>query len=563
MKYVDPNSLEDVFSKIYEEEFAKSINGIKRMREIHMRSKGDYNENLFQYADNDFYMYRFFISRIENNTLSLIRSILYRMLCHLYSVSKIDKEISFILNDSEKKIGFRFLSFDSNEEIAYVFNEYNVDYIYVVNTYPDEWNKRDNRKYSEQRKLVRNVSVKFIFRKFFSLELYDSFCEILEKYLSQVRAIVGYHTVIVLTWMNQATLKANGNRNLIEFDYENYQYQIIDRKNVQQDLYYLENDPISNNILNRIYERYKVNSLYNTMNGDEEYSESFLTSEWLFHSFEGKKNFDYTSIITGYLKSVEQLLKKIVMLHIDNKNYKITMSKKNDILEEIKKEKVPVYKWEKDTWQETKKIKDYRFIEFTYDNLKYMDSSMGTYEIFLRHNPEIFITPTVATIIADMIKCFRDECRNEYLHTHNLHDWNIVKKTRENAIYLYFLLLGACTPESSELQKGEQKTDFFDKLCIKLREYSRISGKFVFRIGNDQEYSVVYDHNNNPIEYSTTGEEHYEKLIFYSVKDFSDESYEELNTGVSKEQIIYLTRTNLPAKIFHVKRTNEVVEIEY
>ena len=124
MKYVDPNSLEDVFSKIYEEEFAKSINGIKRMREIHMRSKGDYNENLFQYADNDFYMYRFFISRIENNTLSLIRSILYRMLCHLYSVSKIDKEISFILNDSGKKIGFRFLSFDSNEEIDYVFNEY-------------------------------------------------------------------------------------------------------------------------------------------------------------------------------------------------------------------------------------------------------------------------------------------------------------------------------------------------------------------------------------------------------------------------------------------------------
>lgn len=43
-----------------------------------------------------------------------------------------------------------------------------------------------------------------------------------------------------------------------------------------------------------------------------------------------KENFDYTSAISGYLKSIEQLLHIIVMVNVDN-NCKISMSRVTSI----------------------------------------------------------------------------------------------------------------------------------------------------------------------------------------------------------------------------------------
>lgn len=91
----------------------------------------------------------------------------------------------------------------------------------------------------------------------------------------------------------------------------------------------------------------------------------------------------------------------------------------------------------KDKWTQ------YPYIDFINVQKEYMDSSIGTFEIFLRNNPNIFVDVTISKTICDIVSCFRTECRNGYFHTQNLYDSEIVDKTRENAILLYAVLLGS------------------------------------------------------------------------------------------------------------------------
>lgn len=58
--------------------------------------------------------------------------------------------------------------------------------------------------------------------------------------------------------------------------------------------------------------------------GDEDFAKSFMTSEYLFELFKNKINIDYTWVICGYVKSVEQLLYKFMKLQLDiNNNNKL------------------------------------------------------------------------------------------------------------------------------------------------------------------------------------------------------------------------------------------------
>jgi hypothetical protein len=193
-----------------------------------------------------------------------------------------------------------------------------------------------------------------------------------------------------------------------------------------------------------------------------------------------------------------------------------------------------------------------------------MDSSIGTFEYFLRNNPYIFENPNLTKTIADMVCCFRTECRNGYFHTHNLTDWDIVEKTRDNAIYLYFVLLGACLIPKNKI--GELKmssSDGFDELCKKIREFRHYNPEFIFEYEDSSSQKLIYDTINNTIEYTDDGVEHYETLLFYRVDEFSLEAYEQLDEGIKEEQKVYLSRDSLPKKIYGIYRNGEKEDIDF
>ena len=531
---------------IYSYEMDRNIKTLKRFREAWLRSPSTWNTELFQYADSDFYFYRFAVERQEKNTEELLTNILYRIMERYEHNFEIPERryapFVFILCEDEKRIGFRFDDFYADEDINNIVEEYGLINACIIRTWnperTEEWIIRENRNYEEDEIKLKTMTLKDFFDAYFGTDEYNRFVKHLNSYLNNAREIIGYKSIKFLSSMNLAAQKLYEEKILADWPYKEYRYEVIDVNNEKlQKYHYLSNFTFSNTTLKRMIESYVSDKLYRTMIGTNEYAESFITSEWLFHSLKEKKNFDYTSVISGYLKSIEQLLSKIVMLNINN-GCKISMSRASNIIEEAKKNNVVTYGRKNGKWKEFPiKENGYNYIELTETQSKYMDSSIGTFEFFLRNNPHIFIEKSLAGIVADMVSCFRTECRNGYFHTHNLKEWTIVEKMRDNAIYLYFILLGTCIiPATKYKDLVITEDDSFDELCKKIREFRYYNTAFIFEYADGRRTNLIYDFLNNTVEYSDDGIEHYRSLLFYKVKDFSLESYEALDAGIKDEQ---------------------------
>ena len=565
---------------IYTEETEKSLKTLKRFREAWLRSSSGWNSEVFQYADPDFYFYRFAIDRQERNTESLLTAILYRVM-ERYGLSfdvpddRRNAPFAFIIHVDKQTLGFRYIDFYEDEDVNDILKTYKVDSAYIIRTWKtgrsDEWIARENGHYLDDGVKLKAIKIEDFFDTYFAEGEYASFASCINTYLKKAREITGYKSIKFLSSMNLATQKAYEEKVLSDWGYDSYNYQIIDGGNRKIQKYlYLSTNRFSDAAFRAMKENYLDRGIFKTMIGLNEYAESYITSEWLFHSLDGKKNFDYTSVISGYLKSIEQLLHTIVMINVNN-SCKISMSGANNIRGKAYDNAVRIYESKGGDWNElfanSKKEylkKKFPYIDLINDQIEYMDSSIGTFEYFLRNNPLIFIDPSLSDVIADMVCCFRTECRNGYFHTHNLDDWGIVEKTRDNAIYLYFVLLGACiipTNKESELMISE--TDRFDELCKKIREFRHYNAEFIFEYPDGRKINLIYDFINNTIEYTDDGVEHYISLLFYVVDEFSLEAYEKLDEGIREEQKVYLTRDNLPSKIFGVHRNHNLEEIVF
>lgn len=558
---------------IYLEEIEQSIKTLKRFREAWLRSSSSWNSELFQYADPDFYFYRFAIDRQEKSTEPFLTSILYRVM-ERYGVpfeipeDKRNAPFTFIICKNESRIGYRFEDFFCDEDVNDIVKTYDVVEAVILRTWKagraDEWISRENAQYKRDGLKLRSISIESFFNQYFGPEEYNSFTSYIDSYLQETRDITGYKSIKFLSSMNLASQKIFEEKELANWDYRNYTFQIIDDTNSKiQDYLYLSTTAFPISLLQTMENNYVSGELYKTMIGSNEYAESFITSEWLYHSLKGKKNFDYTSVISGYLKSIEQLLYRIVMLNVDN-NCKISMSGANDVITAVISNGIVTYKpGRRNTWNVVNaNDRGFKYIDLITTQTQYMDSSIGTFEHFLRKNPDIFVNPSYSKQIADMVCCFRTECRNGFFHTHNLKEWDVVEKTRSNAIYLYYVLLGGCIiPNDKTAELCISEGDAFDELCKKIREFRHYNTDFIFEYADGKKCNMVYDFINNTIEYTDDGVEHYESLLFYEVDDFSMETYEKLDAGIREEQKVFLSRANLPIKIFCVHRDKHLEEI--
>ena len=552
---------------VYLNEIDRTIKTLKRMREAWLRVPSCSNYELFQYAEDDFYLYRFFVNALTRNTNEMVEIIIYQLLQRYHVEFRDDYEdFSFVIEDSDNRIGYRFDDFYGDDDVDEILRKNEVDKGVIIrnwkdNNYSSKKIKRENSS-SKYNNLISVMLLKEFFLQYFDLKEYELFYKYIEEYIVTAKDVLGYKTVKYLSNMNLATQKICAEKEILEWDYCNYAYKIIDDTNEKiSKLLYVQNIDLER-FHDEITTNYLTNSLYKSIVGVNEYSCSFITSEWLYHSLKEKKNYDYTAVISGYLKSIEQLLHKIVMVNLNN-NCRIAIN--NEIQTEIEKNNISLYYYDlkRKKWKNAYPNTKYKYIDLNSENEKYMDTSIGTYEYFLRVNRHIFIDESLSDIIADMVSCFRIECRNGYFHRHNLQDWEIVEITRNNALYLYYLLLGGCViPESQMYQLGMCNVDEFDELCKKIREFRRYRSGFVFEYENRKTIKVIYDTLNNVMEFSTEGREHYQSLLFYEVDDFSVLSYEKLEMGISEGQMVYLTRDSLPKKIYGYYKDGELIEIK-
>jgi len=164
----------------------------------------------------------------------------------------------------------------------------------------------------------------------------------------------------------------------------------------------------------KIAYNYFDRGLWRAIIGTSNFATSFVTSEWFYTMYQLTENLDLTGVVSGYLKSIEQLIFAIIDLP--------------------REETITI------------KSKDRDVVEFNKDNMDLIDTTLWSLEQVLKHNSRMLdITGYAKRHLVDTIDDWREKQRNGYFHQHNLHSTEKVKEIREKALYLYFLILGSCT----------------------------------------------------------------------------------------------------------------------
>ena len=131
--------------------------------------------------------------------------------------------------------------------------------------------------------------------------------------------------------------------------------------------------------------------------GKSNFAKSFLTSEYLYKYFKKNPMFDYTPIVSGYLKSIEQLL------------YSMCLNYRNA------------------------------------NKIRYNLNTLNDYTEFIDNNSDMLrsnVQRRKKTIV-NCLNSYRIESRNKLFHKHYLDKWDRVEQIRKNTIFLYVVLLGS------------------------------------------------------------------------------------------------------------------------
>ncbi len=245
----------------------------------------------------------------------------------------------------------------------------------------------------------------------------EAFNNMLESFKADFHNILGYQITEICSPQNLSKLRNELHDELKNFSYEKIRQKRFLESKSKSDI----NDP---NFL-RIRRNFIDGNKYKLLIQDGDFAQSFLTSEWLYKKYVLLEKLDNTFIVSGYLKSVEQLLWSIIKLTGQGKfiKDKIIGTDKDDEI----------------------------------------DTTLGSLEHFIgdKANSDIFINAFngntfVVNYIRNQISSWRAKKRNGLFHKSQLKDKAKIDDIREETLFLYFLILGSLKLTDDQVKKLEK-----------------------------------------------------------------------------------------------------------
>ena len=312
-----------------------------------------------------------------------------------YSNIECEQEFGFQFIDRNEKVGYRY-TFFHDDEIEGLLSKGKVESVTLV-----VWQNKDEIigfEYEDER--VRIILLWDLFHElFWGLEeneistMYNLFTTKVTKAVERAQSMISLTT---LPGFTPSYLYKTRNQTVEE---------------LAEDVgtlscFTVNNDDFKQNEYNSIQliDNYKLadvflaNGFENVFVGTSDFAKSYLTSEYLRRFFKDNPMFDYTPIVSGYLKSIEQLLHTICESYYKGKGIVVDFS------------------------------------EYT----------LGTYITDLR-KARIFKREFLGAknYIIACLNSYRAENRNNLFHKDYFNSWDKVEQIRTNTIFLYVVLLGA------------------------------------------------------------------------------------------------------------------------
>ncbi len=374
---------------------------------------------IFGETSKDYHEQVYFQSYLESYTRKMVNAILkeiidfevcdkfiwpefeYKGIYRGYTNSEYEKEFIFEFINIDRSIGYRYCSFHW-DEIDTLLSEGGVDAIRII-LWEDE-NGWPYFCYDDNR--IKVIMVYDLFQELFGelsddeiRSMYDLFIEEVAKAVEEANSMISITTVPGFTTAFLHKTRAEvvsglekevSSAKVFFVQNPNYKYE-EDNSRELVDIY-------------KLNQMFLQNKYSHAFVGNEHFAKSFLTSEYLYRYFKKNPMFDYTPIVSGYIKSIEQLLLLICKNYSRSKNFKVKTRNKNKI----------------ETW------------------------NLGNYMYFIDDNEQI-IRSEIRCAKKHIIACLKSyifESRNHLFHKDYFDSWMRVERIRKNTIFLYFTLLG-------------------------------------------------------------------------------------------------------------------------
>lgn len=295
------------------------------------------------------------------------------------------------------------------------------------------------------------------------------------------------------------------------------------------------------------------NKIYSALCGDEDFAKSFLTAEHFYRQANANSSIDYSIILTGYLKSLEQLLYLLVKktMEISREELWITCSPSTN----LNKKDGNIRSKERIINGKSIVIRQVRLIQ---ECERYFNVSMGSLVYCLTDNDESWrVSRSKVEKIRERLLNYAKKRRNKYFHKENLYDLSEVKEIRNETIKLMIWVLG--TYSISDSIEGDLKllgardfgfVEFYNKF---IASSGNLNYKLVFGDGKEQTVLLsssisnreerVYDKNGMLLS----------KLTFIKTKGFVSSinfGYQNFEEKANQQDFITIDKDNYPLEVY-------------
>lgn len=246
-----------------------------------------------------------------------------------------------------------------------------------------------------------------------------SFQNAMVNFKSEMHKIIGYQITELCSSYNLMKMKEQLEEEIKSFDYN----KIKEKRFEEWQQRWPSVSDIREETFNTIKSTFLEGGRYKVLLGNVDFAESFITSEWLYKKYFAFDELDNTFIVAGFLKSIEQLLWRIIFMLGQGRHLRgVVISDSTE--EEIDK---------------------------TLGALQYFLSDRDNADLF----QNVFTTSRqfVINYLKRQISDWRKQYRNGYFHKHNLKEKECIEEIREETYFLYLLILGSINLSSDEIDR--------------------------------------------------------------------------------------------------------------
>ncbi len=433
-----------------------------------------------------------------------------------------------------------------------------VSKIYII-----EWDEKnlelyrqiDNKPANGFLKKVTYISLKEFFLMFLSENEYELFLKKAKEAIKEARRIIGLETIRVSAPTYMHIFKKSVQRDFDKIDLKNSVYHFIGRNKrifdqTMKDLIQESSDSVTD--IDRIQVKAITNKGYRILLGTEGFAKCFITSEYLFSLFKhGNYSFEYTAVVCGYLKCMEQLLYKIMQKLLKSRLYENASIKAGGGFNYLKTN------LKKETQRYREQGMDKKHVPFQESYESAFDITLTPLIALLEEIEEIWnITNHGKACILSWLKNYAANCRNEHFHKDNIMDIEEVKIIRDNTIELILLLMGSLNlPEGLDEMGIYNET--FDSLVDILQ---RNKAPIVYYIQFEEEVIKAHRHFDEPVpEMNEDGNAENVEIMFARIGNTDEiwhDTKEAYDEWFEKTEKIIISKEHIPTRIWYEKRGN-------